>query len=190
MNRTSMSSPNSISSSPVTVLSVVSPLDEQLVTKCQQHHLELDCSSSSIDDATAVTFNAWELPILEKEEESNHLVQNILDDLQHAQESGSLCQLCEAWNALGLIRLHTRRNPAGALECHALALRLIACNGDEDCMKKATTLSDMGLCYERLQQTKEAVLAYKQAMDLMKGTSSSHPQKMSLERTMARLTRT
>lgn len=177
------SSDDSVNTSPVTVLSV-SPLEREsmdtLVDKCEL--LELHTSSST----------AWELPTLEKEEESNHLVQNVMGDLQQAQQSGSASRTCEAWNALGLIRLHTRRNPSGALECHEIALQLItSSNTQAKCMQEATTLNDIGLCYERLEQTKEAVLAYEQAMEMMKeGISPTHPQRMSLERTMARLSRT
>lgn len=183
ITRTPLSTPNSVMSSPVTVLTV-NPLDKEskdrLLDRCEPLELQQDCTHCS----------AWELPRLQQGEESNHLVQNVLNDLQRAQEFGSISQASEAWNALGLIRLHTRRNPLGALECHEKALRLLS-SSSSSCDKnymKAVTLSDIGLCYERLHQPKEAVLAYQQAMDLMKGTS--HPRMVSLERTMARLSRT
>lgn len=171
-----------VDSSPVTVCSV-NPLDKkcknQLLHRCEPLKLQQE------EEPTHHSSSAWELPSLDKEEQSNHLVQAVLDDLQQAQESGSISETCEAWNALGLIRLHTRQNPEGALECHEMALRLLG--KESDCMR-AVTLSDIGLCYERMEETKQAVLAYQQSMDLMKATN--HPRKLSLERTMARLSRT
>eukprot|EP00980_Cylindrotheca_fusiformis_P028989 scaffold22689_cov163-Cylindrotheca_fusiformis.AAC.4 len=132
---------------------------------------------------------AWELPVLDKEERSSHLMLSAVADLQDAHKEGNPSKIAEAWNSLGLIRLHTRKDPKRALECHQMSLVL----SSKDPMKKAIVLNDIGLCYERTNQFEQAFQVYRQALDLLEDhvIESKHLQlcKQSLERTLARLHR-
>lgn len=111
-----------------------------------------------------------------KPEIINPLVQNLATLIEG--EQGTSCnkiQVAEAWNALGLARLHMERNPHAALECHWKALEIIhrkLLQGEEEAvsqqqstsnnnmdMKMATAtttlLCDIGLCHERLRQPRQ-----------------------------------
>jgi tetratricopeptide (TPR) repeat protein len=172
--------PNSATESPVIVQSTDDAIDEE--TKL---NLSLDWKKVDVNKSAS----AWELPVLDEGEQSNHLVKAVFAKLQEAHEEGSPEKTAEAWNALGLVRLHTRQNPEGALECHEMSLRFC----QDDPMSKAITLNDIGLCYERTMQCQKAIQIYQQALELLNDhmiTESNHHCKQSLERTLARLLRT
>jgi tetratricopeptide (TPR) repeat protein len=115
----------------------------------------------------------------------NPLLECVLDDLKRSEREGDLAQTIEAWNALGLIRLHTQRNASEALKCHKQALSLCS-----KAMETSITWTDMGLCYERLGDEQEALLCYQRAYELLEDSvSESHPRRAGLKRVLARLRR-
>jgi tetratricopeptide (TPR) repeat protein len=116
----------------------------------------------------------------------NPLLKCVLRDLRRWQTESNLEETAKAWCALGLIRLHTQRNPTEAIRCHKEALRLY----QQDPIENAVTLNDLGLCYERLNQQDKALQTYKEASRLLDlHLSESHPTKLAVERSLARLHR-
>lgn len=168
---------NSCIESPATVL--VDTIDDEAV----KHSLPLHRKNKK--DAS---YHAWEFPVLTEEEKSNHLVKSAMEALDGACKERSQTKAAEAWNALGLIRLFTWHDPEGALECHKTSLFL-----HDDPLKQAITLNDIGMCYERTRQCKNAMQSYRHALDLLEDqvieSKHLHVCKESLERTLARLLR-
>ena len=120
------------------------------------------------------------------EEPMNPLLESVLFELTQAEKAGDRTQTIEAWNALGLIRLHTQRNPSEALRCHQHALTLCT-----QSMETSNTCADIGLCYERLGQDEEALKCYEKAYSLLRANnvSDAHPRVIGLKRVLARLGR-
>ena len=125
----------------------------------------------------------------------NPLLESALLEIRQAEESGTTRQEIEAWNSLGLIRLHTQRNPQEALKYHMHALNLCSAleqDGDDTIMETSNTYGDIGLCYERLGEDKEALRCYEKAYSLLIETnnvSECHPRLIGLKRVLARLGR-
>jgi tetratricopeptide (TPR) repeat protein len=115
----------------------------------------------------------------------NPLLKCVLRDLKRWQTEDNLEETAKAWGALGLIRLHTQHNPREAIRCHKEALRLC-----QDPIENAVTLNDLGLCFERLNQQDKALQTYKETSRLLDThLSESHPTKLAVERSLARLHR-
>jgi tetratricopeptide (TPR) repeat protein len=116
---------------------------------------------------------------------TNPVLAAVLLDLEKSQTEGDQQKIAEAWNSLGLVRLHTQHNTKEAIICHKKALKMCI-----DPVETAITLNDLGFCYERLNEHDQAMQVYKQAMQLLGNRlADSHPRKLGLERNMARLLR-
>ena len=89
---------------------------------------------------------------------------------QERGESSVEDDYAEAWNSLGLIRIHMQNNATEAKKCHEQALRIYRTKKTA-AVNIATTLIDRGLCYERLAQQDEALTNYQQALQLLKDQS-------------------
>mmetsp|Transcript_92439 Transcript_92439/g.188108 ORF Transcript_92439/g.188108 Transcript_92439/m.188108 type:complete len:171 (+) Transcript_92439:83-595(+) len=125
------------------------------------------------------------------EESSNPVLKQVVHDLRDAQlRFGTHHQNCaDAWNALGLIRVHMQRDPEAARKCHEYALTIF----QERRMAKemATTLNDLGYCCERLNLREAALKNYQESLRLLESEifSESHPQVLSTRRAVSRMLR-
>lgn len=118
-------------------------------------------------------------------------LQKILRDLEHAQRDYGNChpKTAETWNALGLSRVHMQGDATGARICHEHALAIYRDLGDMP-QETATTLSDVGFCYERLELHEEALRKYEEALELFvadKSLGENHPQVLSTRRAISRM---
>ena len=125
------------------------------------------------------------------EETSNPVLKKVVHDLRRAQmQFGYHHEKCaEAWNALGLIRIHMQRNAEAARKCHEYALAIFR---DHDMAQEtATTLNDLGYCYERLDLPGTALEKYEESLDILQDEDlpENHPQVLSTKRALSRMTR-
>lgn len=107
-------------------------------------------------------------------------------------------QVAETWNALGLVRCRMQGDPTAAIKCHSEALNILkaaAADGGDGArvvLQTVVTLSDLGSCYELLQDHDAALLAYRQAealiADAQPGAIASHIA-FSCQRALARIQR-
>lgn len=120
------------------------------------------------------------------------VLKTVLEDLRrYTDELGSdHIKVADAWNALGLIRLHMQGDTLSAVECHEEALRIYR-SGPTEGMQVAVTLNDLGACYERAQDVERALEVYQEALSLMKEAEVSRKNRIlaSTERAVARLLR-
>lgn len=122
---------------------------------------------------------------------NNPVLNQILHDLNLARKT---CgdddpNVADAWNALGLVRIHMQRDALGAKSCHERALRIF--QDQKLQLETAITLLDLGYCFERLERREEAMQKYQQALDILQAekVSEDHPQVMSTKRAMSRILR-
>ena len=96
----------------------------------------------------------------------------------------------EAWNSLGLIRIHMQNNADEARKCHEQALRIFRAK-DTTVVNIATTLIDLGLCYERLAKQEQALKTYEEALQLLKShqVSDTNILVRATQRSISRLCR-
>jgi tetratricopeptide (TPR) repeat protein len=132
------------------------------------------------------------IPLQEEEDMSNPVLRQVLSDLRDCQcEYG--CQhgkVADAWNALGLIRLHMQRDAEAARQCHEHALRIYKEN--LQLTEAAITLNDLGYCYEQLNQQESALKLYREAWKILvneKQLSDFHPCVISIQRAVSRIGR-
>jgi tetratricopeptide (TPR) repeat protein len=153
----------------------------------------------------------WE-SLREEEDTNNPLLIGALQELDESLMDGDHRRTTKAWNSLGLVRLHTQRNPREALRCHENALHLLesSLSSLEECSSRlveneesdetpssllvelATTYHDLGLCYERLNDTKQAMESYHKAKDELSKEMElmdTYPQTRTLNRSIERLQR-
>ena len=125
------------------------------------------------------------------EESSNPVLKQCLHDLRRAQmQFGTHHQKCaDAWNAIGLIRVHMQRDAEAARKCHEYALTIFR----EKSMAKetATTLNDLGYCCERLDLPEAALKHYKESLQILETENfpETHPQVLSTRRAVSRIMR-
>ena len=126
---------------------------------------------------------------------TNPLLDDAMEQLSKCIRENDTQKTHEAWNALGLVHLHAQRNPEEAIRCHKEALTLLEADVSGSTrvyLKKATTLQDLGLCYERLHNQKRALELYQEARDLLTehcSLETSHPRMLSIELAINRLLR-
>lgn len=124
-------------------------------------------------------------------DKENVVVAKVLADLHRFRLSlgDSHVKTGEAWNSLGLIRMHMQQTPTEAKTCFEEALRIFQKNDDRTSI--AITLNDMGNCLERLHQHDAAYDAYNKAQEILQNEkfSESHPRLIATQRSMARLCR-
>jgi tetratricopeptide (TPR) repeat protein len=125
------------------------------------------------------------------EETTNPVLKQVLHDLRRAQmQFGTQHQKsADAWNALGLVRVHMQRDAEAARKCHEYALTIFR----EKLMAKetATTLNDLGYCCERLNLREAALKNYEESLKILETENlpESHPQVLSTRRAVSRMTR-
>lgn len=124
-------------------------------------------------------------------DKENVVVAQVLADLHRFRVAlgNSHVKTGEAWNSLGLIRMHMQQDAMEAKPCLEEALRIFKKN-DERALE-ATTLNDLGNCLERLNQHEKAFDAYKEAREIFETEkfSESHPRVLSTQRSLSRLCR-
>merc|ERR1719223_2320757 len=127
------------------------------------------------------------IDITDEESSSNPVLKQVLHDLRRAQmQFGTHHQKsADAWNALGLIRVHMQRDAEGAKQCHEYALTIFK----EQRMPEqtATTLNDLGYCCERLDLPEAALKNYKESLQILETENfpESHPQVLSTRRAVS-----
>jgi tetratricopeptide (TPR) repeat protein len=132
-------------------------------------------------------------PIIKEEEDtSNPVLCRVLADLRASQlEYGyNHSKVADAWNALGLIRVHMQRDAKAAKKCHEHALRIYKDN--LQLTETAIALSDLGYCCEQLPgQQERASKLYLEALQILRelNLSDSHPCMISTRRAVSRLRR-
>eukprot|EP00536_Pseudo-nitzschia_multiseries_P011618 jgi/Psemu1/206372/e_gw1.406.38.1 len=128
---------------------------------------------------------------LHDEESSNPVLKQVLHDLRDAQlRFGSAHQKCaDAWNALGLIRVHMQRDAEAARKCHEYALEIF--RQRQLAKETATTLNDLGYCFERLNLPEIALKKYQECLLILQSENFSecHPQLLSTKRALSRMQR-
>jgi len=128
----------------------------------------------------------------DKKQNSIPFLEKVLQDLKHAHAHYGNChhKSAEAWNALGLSRVHMQGDAAGARICHEHALAIF--RDLEMTRDIATTLNDVGFCYERLDLHEEALQKYERALEIFvaEKLDENHPQVISTRRAISRMTRT
>ena len=128
---------------------------------------------------------------VDDEESSNPVLKQILHDLRRAQmQFGTHHQKCaDAWNALGLIRVHMQRDAEAAKKCHEYALTIF--REKQMAEQTATTLNDLGYCCERLDFPEDALKNYEESLQILESQnfSETHPQILSTRRAVSRMTR-
>lgn len=152
----------------------------------------------------------------ESRDTRNPLLSKALHELDQSLIAGDRQRMAQAWNSLGLVRLHTQLKPHEAIRCHRNALQLLlssssspttstteedsssssgACQGacsSQHLLELATTYKDLGLCYERLNDTNEAMAMYLEAQKILsteKLLVETHPQILALKRAIDRIQR-
>jgi tetratricopeptide (TPR) repeat protein len=75
-------------------------------------------------------------------------------------------QVAETWNAVGLIRCRMQRNYASAIKCHNEALKIFQAS-ESSVLQTVVTLTDLGSCYELMQDNEAALRMYLQAEALI-----------------------
>jgi tetratricopeptide (TPR) repeat protein len=131
-------------------------------------------------------------PLLPGDEDTqNPVLRGILLDLERSQQEFGYTheKVAEAWNALGLIRVHMQRDAKKAKQCHDNALRIFQDNFMPT--ETAITLNDLGYCYEQLSQQDRALKVYREALRIMKelNIAENHPRMLSTQRAVCRLQR-
>jgi tetratricopeptide (TPR) repeat protein len=149
------------------------------------------------------------------------VLQRVVSELQWAQKEYGFHhpKVAEAWNALGLVKIHMQRDPTQALMCHEHALRIFReldqekkrheepqehdqeqSQSDADAAAvtaasyataTAITLNDVAYCHEQLQQTEQALQFYQESLQIMQqhDVSQYHPHMVSATRALFRLGR-
>ena len=161
------------------------------------------CSSSLYDDDVVVVNGPLvvnDIPVEDEEiqemknqaaNDTNPVLRRVLSDLRVTQKEygHNHGKVAEAWNALGLVRIHMQRNAQQALHCHERALNIFKDN--QMVTEIAITMNDVAHCYEQLSQPQLAYDTYEEALSLMKqqGLSEYHPIRMATSRALSRLTR-
>lgn len=150
--------------------------------------------TSEITNYKALSFEteyAKEPIVLEDEDTSNPVLRQVLSDLFSCQEEygSDHSKVAEAWNALGLIRIHMQHDAAAAKECHEQALRIYRVNIQTSDI--AVTLNDLGYCFEQLSQPEMAMKNYQEALLLLKELDlpDNNPRFLSVNRAVSRLSR-
>ena len=118
------------------------------------------------------------------------LAQVLADLTRFTEEFGPYhLKVAEAWNSLGLIRLHIQADPEEAIKCQKEALVIQRLSTPS--VELAATLNDLALCYERIGESEHALELYLEAEGVLRicSPSPSHPVCLCTDRCIARLQR-
>jgi len=131
-------------------------------------------------------------PLIRKsEEESNNpVLKQVLHDLRDAQirYGKDHAKVGDAYNALGLIRVHMEHDAAGARICHEYALTIFQ-REKRLAKENATTLNDIAYCYERLNLPGVALQHYEDSLRIFDSERISGSQVVSTKRSILRMQR-
>lgn len=123
--------------------------------------------------------------------DSNPVLQQVMTDLKVARQAygDNDCNVAEAYNALGLVKLHMQNNVQAAKLCHEQALAIY--QNKQLAKETAITFADLAYCLERLNRHEDALEKYQQALEIFQAekVSDNHPQVMSTKRAMSRMMR-
>eukprot|EP00934_Nitzschia_sp_Nitz4_P002148 Nitzschia sp. Nitz4//scaffold63_size106090//81538//82095//NITZ4_004406-RA/size106090-processed-gene-0.133-mRNA-1//1//CDS//3329556023//2148//frame0 len=156
------------------------------------YKVDLKAKDLATPNVSSPTKTTPSLSVAKTTRTQNPLLNKALDDLERCQDGGCKRTIAEAWNALGLVRLHTQRDPQEALRCHDCALQLLESMGGNDVNSDlAATLNDLGLCHERLGDKAKAMQLYQRAREVLEGQDfkSSHERLQAVDRAIARVSR-
>jgi len=121
----------------------------------------------------------------------NPVLCRVLDELDRLKDQygGDHNSVAEAWNALGLVKVHMQRDTTGAMVCHEEACRIYIRNGEK--VETAFTLSDLAYCYEQLGMQSKALSLYQDVLCIIseEKISEFHPKLGSTQRAIARIQR-
>lgn len=164
-----------------------------MIATCQQNRL-FDSSSVHLTvQPLHQTLEDAERPIIDitDEKTSNPVLKQVLHDLRKAQmQFGTHHQKsADAWNALGLVRIHMQRDAVAARKCHEFALTIF--RDQQMAEETATTLNDLGYCCERLDLPEAALKNYEESLLILENLNfpETHPQVLSTKRAVSRMTR-
>jgi len=122
---------------------------------------------------------------------TNPVLHRVLEELESAKDRHGIEHnaVADAWNALGLIRVHMQRDITGALVCHEEAYAIYLRN--EEKLETAFTLSDLAYCHEQLGQQNKALSLYQEALSMIveEKISEFHPKVSSITQAIARIQR-
>ncbi len=123
--------------------------------------------------------------------EGNPVLHRVIVDLRTAlhEFGNNHNSVAEAWNALGLVRVHMQRDAEAARICHEEALRIYIKNQED--IETAVTLNDLGYCHEQLGEQEKALKLYEEALSLLAkvNVDESHPRMISTRRAVHRIRR-
>jgi tetratricopeptide (TPR) repeat protein len=121
----------------------------------------------------------------------NPVLQRVLHDLKSAKNTfgDNHNSVADAWNALGLVRVHTQRDVEEAVVCHQEAYRIFIQNGEKEGI--AFTLNDLAYCYELLGKHNKALSLHHEALSTFEETNVSefHPKVVSTHAAISRIQR-
>lgn len=149
-----------------------------LMGSCPQVHKQthLSANEEALGDSSA---------------DGNPVFRRVVSDLRTAQhEFGSNHNsVAEAWNALGLVRVHMQRDAKAAQLCHEEALRIYSKNFQH--AEMAVTLNDLGFCHEQQGNHTDALELYEDAMRILfeLDLGESHPRVIATQRAVSRIRR-
>ena len=165
-----------------------------MIATCQQQNHLFDSSAVHLTvQPLHKTVEESERPTIDitDEKTSNPVLKQVLHDLRRAQmQFGTHHQKsADAWNALGLVRIHMQRDAEAAKKCHEFALTIF--REQEMAEQTATTLNDLGYCCERLDLPEAALKHYEESLLILENQnfSETHPQMLSTRRAVSRMTR-
>ena len=158
-----------------------------MMTRTTTEGFDLD-SSSTIEAR-------WELVLAEnnssRQAQGNLVLQRVVHDLKSAKIKfgDNHNSVADAWNALGLVRVHMQRDVKEALVCHQEAYQIFIQNGQKEGI--AFTLNDLAYCYELLGNHNKALSLHHEALSIFEETKMSefHPKVVSTRAAISRIQR-
>ena len=120
-------------------------------------------------------------------------LQRTLRELEAAIQTYGPChtKVASLWSALGLIRHHMQQLTAAAVQCHRAAICIYRQQESEESSQVdlAVALTDLGRCYEYLNESDKSVLLYQEAATILELSHQQSCFLLSVKRAQARLER-
>jgi Tetratricopeptide repeat len=135
------------------------PKSTPLIEEARYHATSLPIGTRDSSGIESDSDAAADLPVV--------LPQVLLDLERFTVEFGPRSlQVADTWNALGLIRCRMQGNYASAAQCHTEALKVFQAS-ESSVLQTVVTLTDLGSCYELMQDYETALRVYLQAEALI-----------------------
>jgi len=158
-----------------------------MMTRTTTERFDLD-SSSTVEARCELVLSENKSS---RQAKGNPVLCRVVHDLKSAQmKLGDNHNLvADAWNALGLVRVHTQRDVQEAMVCHQEAYRIFIHNGQKEGI--AFTLNDLAYCYELLGDHNKALSLHHEALSIFEETKMSefHPKVVSTRAAISRIQR-